>query len=292
MHNKADYIFEWIVKIITLIPIFIFGAIIFVLTSNTWKFFTKFSWTRFFFDLKWDIQSANPNNINLGILPVLNGTIMITTIALIISIPFGVMSAIFINEYINKKYRHAFDIILEIAIGIPTIVYGYFGMTFLAPMLLKIFYFFRISISIDNALTAGITMAIMLAPLITFYTRSALINVPKSVRYASKALGATRMETIIYIVIPHANHGIIVGILLALLKALGETLIIIMVASNNAILSLSPTHPMTTITAQINNLINSDSEFESVRMLVTYALATILFILTALLNLFISRVKD
>lgn len=292
MNNKIDSFFESAVKIITLIPIFIFVAIIFVLSTNTWKFFSKFNFVRFFLDLKWDIQSSNPATINLGILPVLNGTIMITTIALIISVPIGIMAAVFINEYIKKKHRHIFDIILEIAIGIPTIAYGYFGMTFLSPLILKIFYFLRIPINIDNALTAGITMAVMLLPLITFYTRNALITVPNDVRYASKALGATKAETIYHIVIPHAGHGIIVGILLSMLKALGETLIIIMIASNNATLSMNPTHPMTTITAQIINLINSDSEFESVRMLVAYALASILFILTAILNLFISRVKD
>lgn len=292
MNNKIDSIFEFIVKIIVLIPIFIFIAIIFVLTSNTWKFFAQFHWKNFFFSLKWDIQSSNLEIINLGVLPILNGTIIITLLALLFSVPLGIASAIFINEYVKKKYSHMFDIILEIAIGIPTIVYGYFGMTFLSPMLLKIFCFLHVPINIDNALTAGLTMAIMLTPLITFYTRNALFNVPNSVRYASKALGATKMETIIHIVVPHANHGIIVGILLSLLKALGETLIIIMTASNNALLSFNPLNPMTTVTAQIMNIINSDSEFDSVRMLAAYELATILFLLTAALNLFISRVKD
>lgn len=260
--------------------------------SNSLKFFTQFPIWRFFFDLKWDIQVATVEGINLGILPILNGTIMITTIALILSIPLGIITAICITEFTSKKYANFFDIVLEIAIGIPTIVYGYFGVTFLSPLIMKIFYKMGIESNIDNALTASIGLAIMILPLITFFTRNALINVPKDIRLASNSLGATTTETAIYIVLPHAKKNIFIGILLALLKALGETLIIIMLASNNTTLSLNPLQPMTTITAQIINLINSDGEFDSIRIMVTYVLALILFLLTMILNFFISKMKE
>ena len=290
--SKLDKYVVIFLKFFTFISIAIFFFVIFVLVSNTFDFFTQYSIFRFFFELDWDIQAQNSKDLMLGILPVLNGTFVITAIALIVSVPIAMGTGIFLNEYMPKKLTKFFDVLIEVAIAIPTIAYGYFGITFLSPLILKVFYALNISINIDNALTAGIVLGIMILPLITSFTVHALMNVPNSIRNASMKLGATKMETILNIVIPYAKKDIIYGILFGLLKAIGETLIIIMLASNNATLGLNPTKPMTTITAQIINLINSDGEFGSARFQVAYALALILFIITAFLNYIIMKNRN
>ncbi|GHM58788.1 MAG: hypothetical protein sL5_08860 [Candidatus Mesenet longicola] len=228
--------------------------------------------------------SSNWNHNDFGIVPLLVGTLLVTVIAILVAVPAGLFSAVYIGEYANKRVRYVINMILEILSAIPTIVYGYFAVIFLSPFIKKLAELTGFSIQSENALVAGVAIGIMIFPFVTSLMEDAIRSVPKSLRYGFMALGATSAETVWHITLPYAFPAIISSILLAISRAIGETMIVLMTVGVNARLTFNPLHSVTTVTVQIATLLTSDQDFNSIQTLAAYALSLTLFVITWSLN--------
>ena len=251
----------------------LFEAIEFFQLRSFWYFLTGTIW------------SPGVANSQFGALPIFAGTFVITIIALLVAIPIGLGSAIYMSEYASPKFRDYLKPILEILAGIPTVVYGFFAAITVAPLVVKVAAFFGLEATFNSALASGIVMGIMIIPLISSLSDDVIRAVPDSQRKAAFALGMTHGETIKNIVIPSAMPGIISASLLALSRALGETMIVVMAAGLRPNLSWNPLEDMTTVTVTIVNSLVGDFEFNSPETLSAFALGLILFIVTLILNM-------
>ncbi|MGH2278457.1 phosphate ABC transporter permease subunit PstC [Aliarcobacter sp. ERUVET-7] len=251
----------------------LFEAIEFFQLRSFWYFLTGTIW------------SPGVANSQFGALPIFAGTFVITIIALFVAIPIGLGSAIYMSEYASPKFRDYLKPILEILAGIPTVVYGFFAAITVAPLVVKAAAFFGLEATFNSALASGIVMGIMIIPLISSLSDDVIRAVPDSQRKAAFALGMTHGETIKNIVIPSAMPGIISASLLALSRALGETMIVVMAAGLRPNLSWNPLEDMTTVTVTIVNSLVGDFEFNSPETLSAFALGLVLFIVTLILNM-------
>lgn len=251
----------------------LFEAIEFFQLRSFWYFLTGTIW------------SPGVANSQFGALPIFAGTFVITIIALLVAIPIGLGSAIYMSEYASSKLRDYLKPILEILAGIPTVVYGFFAAITVAPLVVKAAAFFGLEATFNSALASGIVMGIMIIPLISSLSDDVIRAVPDSQRKAAFALGMTHGETIKNIVIPSAMPGIISASLLALSRALGETMIVVMAAGLRPNLSWNPLEDMTTVTVTIVNSLVGDFEFNSPETLSAFALGLVLFIVTLILNM-------
>ena len=251
----------------------LFEAIEFFQLRSFWYFLTGTIW------------SPGVANSQFGALPIFAGTFVITIIALLVAIPIGLGSAIYMSEYASPKFRDYLKPILEILAGIPTVVYGFFAAITVAPLVVKAAAFFGLEATFNSALASGIVMGIMIIPLISSLSDDVIRAVPDSQRRAAFALGMTHGETIKNIVIPSAMPGIISASLLALSRALGETMIVVMAAGLRPNLSWNPLEDMTTVTVTIVNSLVGDFEFNSPETLSAFALGLVLFIVTLILNM-------
>ena len=251
----------------------LFEAIEFFQLRSFWYFLTGTIW------------SPGVANSQFGALPIFAGTFVITIIALLVAIPIGLGSAIYMSEYASSKLRDYLKPILEILAGIPTVVYGFFAAITVAPLVVKAAAFFGLEATFNSALASGIVMGIMIIPLISSLSDDVIRAVPDSQRKAAFALGMTHGETIKNIVIPSAMPGIISASLLALSRALGETMIVVMAAGLRPNLSWNPLEDMTTVTVTIVNSLVGDFEFNSPETLSAFALGLMLFIVTLILNM-------
>ena len=251
----------------------LFEAIEFFQLRSFWYFLTGTIW------------SPGVANSQFGALPIFAGTFVITIIALLVAIPIGLGSAIYMSEYASSKLRDYLKPILEILAGIPTVVYGFFAAITVAPLVVKVAAFFGLEATFNSALASGIVMGIMIIPLISSLSDDVIRAVPDSQRKAAFALGMTHGETIKNIVIPSAMPGIISASLLALSRALGETMIVVMAAGLRPNLSWNPLEDMTTVTVTIINSLVGDFEFNSPETLSAFALGLVLFIVTLILNM-------
>ena len=251
----------------------LFEAIEFFQLRSFWYFLTGTTW------------SPGVANSQFGALPIFAGTFVITIIALLVAIPIGLGSAIYMSEYASPKLRDYLKPILEILAGIPTVVYGFFAAITVAPLVVKVAAFFGLEATFNSALASGIVMGIMIIPLISSLSDDVIRAVPDSQRKAAFALGMTHGETIKNIVIPSAMPGIISASLLALSRALGETMIVVMAAGLRPNLSWNPLEDMTTVTVTIVNSLVGDFEFNSPETLSAFALGLVLFIVTLILNM-------
>ena len=251
----------------------LFEAIEFFQLRSFWYFLTGTIW------------SPGVANSQFGALPIFAGTFVITIIALLVAIPIGLGSAIYMSEYASPKFRDYLKPILEILAGIPTVVYGFFAAITVAPLVVKAAAFFGLEATFYSALASGIVMGIMIIPLISSLSDDVIRAVPDSQRKAAFALGMTHGETIKNIVIPSAMPGIISASLLALSRALGETMIVVMAAGLRPNLSWNPLEDMTTVTVTIVNSLVGDFEFNSPETLSAFALGLVLFIVTLILNM-------
>lgn len=240
-------------------------------------FFNEIPISKFLFSSNW-------NHNDFGIVPLLVGTLLVTVIAILVAVPAGLFSAVYIGEYANKRVRYVINMILEILSAIPTIVYGYFAVIFLSPFIKKLAELTGFSIQSENALVAGVAIGIMIFPFVTSLMEDAIRSVPKSLRYGFMALGATSAETVWHITLPYAFPAIISSILLAISRAIGETMIVLMTVGVNARLTFNPLHSVTTVTVQIATLLTSDQDFNSIQTLAAYALSLTLFVITWSLN--------
>ncbi|MDJ0856239.1 MAG: phosphate ABC transporter permease subunit PstC, partial [Desulfobacterales bacterium] len=219
-----------------------------------------------------------------GAIPVFTGTLMISAIAMFVAVPIGLMSAIYLSEYANRKFRAVVKPLMEILAGIPTVVYGFFAALIVAPVIRDAGIGIGLDVSSESALAAGLVMGVMIIPFVSSLSDDVINAVPQELRDGSYGLGATQSETIRQVVLPAALPGIVGGVLLAISRAIGETMIVVMAAGLAANLTANPLKTVTTVTVQIVTLLVGDQEFDSPKTLAAFALGLILFIVTLMLN--------
>lgn len=266
------------------------GAIIYSIVSEALLFFNHVSFLDFLFGTQWSPQMAMRADQSgasgaFGALPLLAGTFMITLIALLVAVPVGLMSAIYLSEYASPSVRRSVKPVLELLAGIPTVVYGYFAVISVAPFMMKLGAMLGLSIASESALVAGIVMGIMIIPFISSLSDDMITAVPRGLRDASYGLGATKSETIKRVVLRAALPGIMGAVLLAVARAVGETMIVVMAAGLSANFTANPLEAVTTVTVQMVTLLTGDQEFDSPKTLAAFALGLTLFCFTLLLNI-------
>ncbi|WP_338501417.1 phosphate ABC transporter permease subunit PstC [Sphingomonas kaistensis] len=272
-------------------------GIVLSLLFETIRFFQKVPASDFLFGLNWSPQVAiradqAGSSGAFGSIPLFWGTIFIgAIIAMIVAIPLGLMSAIFLTQYAPAKLRKVLKPLLEILAGVPTVVYGYFAALTVAPLVRDLGLSIGISsASSESALAAGLVMGVMIIPFVSSMADDSIAAVPQAMRDGSLALGATRSETIRKVILPAALPGVVGGVLLAVSRAIGETMIVVMAAGLAANLTANPFGSVTTVTTQIVQLLTGDQEFDSPKTLAAFALGLVLFLVTLVLNLIALRV--
>jgi len=270
-------------------------GIVFSVLIESIRFFDKIPLLDFLFGLSWSPQTAlRSDQVGssgaFGAVPLFVGTGLVTVIAMLVAGPIGLLSAIYLAEYAHPHFRAVVKPILEILAGIPTVVYGFFAALVMAPAFKNAGATIGLDISSESAVAAGVVMGIMIIPFVSSLTDDAIAAVPKQLRDGSLALGATRQETITRVIVPAALPGIVAGFLLAVSRAVGETMIVVMAAGLAANLTLNPFETVTTVTVQIVTLLVGDQEFDSAKTLAAFALGLVLFIMTLILNIIALRV--
>ncbi len=253
------------------------------------RFFEAVSIIDFIFGTTWSPQTAIREDQvgssgSFGAVPLFAGTILISLIAMLIAVPVGLMTAIYLSEYASARFRAAAKPTLEILAGIPTVVYGFFAALTVAPFIRELGESLGLTVASESALAAGIVMGVMIIPFVSSLSDDVINAVPQAMRDGSLALGATHSETVKQVIIPAALPGIVGGVLLAASRAIGETMIVVMAAGLSAKLTVNPLDAVTTVTVQIVTLLTGDQEFDSPKTLAAFALGLMLFVATLLLN--------
>lgn len=266
-------------------------GIVFSVIFETLHFFQTVPPFEFFFGTVWDPRftaagSDGSAGGQFGLLPLLWGTLFISFVALLVAVPIGLYSAIYMAEYASSRVRGIAKPMLEILAGIPTIVYGLFALITFGPFLRDAGAMVGLDIAASSVLTAGIVMGIMIIPFVSSLSDDIISSVPQSLREASYGLGATKSETIRRVVLPAALPGIVGAILLAASRAIGETMIVVLAAGIAANITLNPFESVTTITVKIVSQLTGDLEFTSPQTLVAFALGLTLFVITLGLNVY------
>lgn len=263
-------------------------GIVLSMVGETLRFFQFVSPMDFFFGTTWNPRFSTVGGGDqgeFGLLPLLVGTLLVATVALLVAIPLGLLSAIYLAEYAPARLRSIAKPIIEILAGIPTIVYGFFALVTVGPFLASMGASVGLDIRATSALTAGVVMGIMIIPFISSLSDDILTQVPKSLRDGSLGLGATKSETIRKVVLPAALPGISGAVLLAASRAVGETMIVVLAAGNSPVLTANPFEAVSTMTVTIVNQLTGDNDFSSPQSLVAFALGLTLFAITLVLNI-------
>ena len=265
-------------------------GIVFVLLFETINFFREVSIVEFFTSTTWSAAFANPQ---FGILVLASGTLLTTLIAIAVALPVGLLAAIFLSEYASPGLRRWLKPALEILAGVPTIVYGYFALTFVTPLLRETIF---PNMTIFNALSAGLVMGVMIIPTIASVSEDAIHAVPRSLREGAYALGATQRETATRIVLPAALSGIVAATILGISRAVGETMIVAVAAGNLAQLATNPLESVQTMTAFIVQVASGDTPTGSLTYNTIFAVGSTLFVMTLILNIvsyvFVRRFRE
>ncbi|MEO4000701.1 phosphate ABC transporter permease subunit PstC [Mesorhizobium sp. CAU 1732] len=257
------------------------------LLTEAIRFFSFVSPIDFFFGTVWNprFSTTGAAGGEYGLLPLLWGTLMVASIAMFVSLPIGLMSAIYLSQYARPRVRSVVKPIIELLAGIPTIVYGFFALVAVGPFLAGIGQSVGLDIRATSALTAGVVMGIMIVPFISSLSDDIIRQVPRAMRDGSFGLGATKSETIKRVILPAALPGIVGAFLLAVSRAIGETMIVVLAAGNSPYLRLNPGEPVSTVTVTIVNQLTGDTDFASPQSLVAFALGLTLFVMTLILNI-------
>ena len=287
--NGVEQIIKYILIACSMIAIFTTIGIVLSVLFESIRFFQKVPVTEFLFGLKWSPQTAiRSDQVGssgaFGAVPVFTGTLLISAIAMCVAVPIGLMSAIYLSEYANKKFRTVAKPLIEILAGIPTVVYGFFAALTVAPFIRDTGDLLGLGVSSESALAAGAVMGIMIIPFVSSLSDDFINAVPQALRDGAYSLGATRSETIKQVILPAALPGIVGGVLLAVSRAIGETMIVVMAAGLAANLTVNPLEAVTTVTVQIVTLLVGDQEFDSPKTLAAFALGLLLFLVTLGLN--------
>jgi phosphate transport system permease protein len=278
----------------SLIAILATIGIVFSLVFEAARFFERVPPLDFLFGLQWSPQTAiRADQVGssgaFGAVPVFAGTLLITAIAMAVAVPIGLFSAIFMSEYASERARAVLKPVLEILAGIPTVVYGFFAALSVGPLIRSFGERVGIDVASESALAAGLVMGVMIIPFVSSLSDDVISAVPRSLREGSLGLGATPSETIRRVVLPAALPGIVGAVLLAVSRAIGETMIVVMAAGLAANLTLNPFAAVTTVTVQIVTLLVGDQEFDSAKTLAAFALGLVLFVVTLALNVIAHR---
>lgn len=281
--------FKALLLLCSLIAIVTTAGIVLSVLFESLRFFRSVPLSEFVFGLDWSPQTAIRadqvgSSGSFGAVPLFVGTLMISAIAMLVAVPVGLMSAIYLAEYASSRMRAVVKPVLEILAGIPTVVYGFFAALTVAPFIRNLGEALGLSVASESALAAGLVMGVMIIPFVSSLSDDVITAVPHSMRDGSLGLGATRSETIKRVVIPAALPGIVGGILLAVSRAIGETMIVVMAAGLAANLTANPLETVTTVTVQIVTLLVGDQEFNSPKTLAAFALGLMLFVVTLGLN--------
>lgn len=253
-------------------------GIVFTLLIDALGFFQEVSLSRFLLDTKWTPLFFDPK---FGIFVLVSATVMTTFIALCVALPLGLLAAVCLSEYAPKKMRTWLKPALEILSGVPSVVYGYFALLFVTPLLKS----FIPNLSPFNSLSAGLVLGIAILPLVASLSEDAIYAVPESLRQGSYGLGATKRETIVNVVLPAALSGIMSSFILAISRAVGETMIVAIAAGQNPTLTLDPTVPVATMTAFIVQVSLGDAPAGTLAFKTIYAVGLTLFLMTLVLNI-------
>ncbi len=264
-------------------------SIVLALVFETLHFFQHVPLFDFLLGTKWSPQVAiRADQVGssgaFGAVPLFTGTLLIACVAMVVAVPVGLFAAIYLAEYAHTAIRHVLKPLLEILAGIPTVVYGFFAALTVAPMIVDLGASIGLDASSESALAAGLVMGIMIIPFISSLSDDVINSVPYSLRDGSLALGATKSETIRKVILPAALPGIAGALLLAVSRAIGETMIVVMAAGLAANLTANPLESVTTVTAQIVTILVGDQEFDSPKTLAAFALGLTLFLVTLVLN--------
>lgn len=291
MLNKAVCV---ALRLAAITSILITIAIVFSVLLESIRFFKIVPLSDFLFGLQWSPQMAlradqAGSSGAFGAVPLFLGTLLITAIAMLVAIPVGLFSAIYLSEYAARSTRNFLKPALEVLAGIPTVVYGYFAIVFVSPMLKIIGDSVGLDVASESALAAGLVMGIMIIPFISSLSDDIITAVPRALRDGAYALGATQSEAIKNVLLPAALPGIVGAILLAVSRAIGETMIVVMAAGMSANLTANPLQAVTTVTVQIVSLLVGDQEFDSPKTMAAFALGLALFCVTLALNIIALR---
>jgi len=288
---RVEKLFQWALLAAATLAIFVTVGIVSSVLIESIRFFSMVPVHEFIFGLHWSPQIAVradqvAGSGSFGAVPLFIGTLLISAIAMLVAVPTGLMAAIYLAEYADRRVRNAVKPLLEVLAGIPTVVYGFFAALTVAPAVRNGFAALGVDVSSESALAAGFVMGIMIIPFVSSLADDVITAVPNSLREGSLGLGATQSETIKNVVIPAALPGIVGGVLLAVSRAIGETMIVVMAAGLAANLTLNPLQSVTTVTVQIVTLLVGDQEFDSPKTLAAFALGLTLFLVTLALNFF------
>jgi len=275
--RNQEKIVEFLLKGSATITILTTVGIIWVLLSESFTFFKEVSLVEFLTDDQWTPLFANKH---FGIMPLISGTLLTTVIAVSVALPIGLTIAVYLSEYAPKKFRKTVKPMLEILAAVPTVVYGFFALMVVTPFLQKLIP----DMAGFNALSAGIVMGIMIIPFVSSLSEDALRAVPKSLRNASYGLGSTRFQTAFKVMVPAASSGIIVSVILAFSRAIGETMIVAIAAGQQPRLTANPLVPIETITAYIVQVSLGDVPHGSLEYRTIFAAGMTLFVFTFILN--------
>jgi len=286
---RVERLVKWLLIIASSIAILTTVGILLSVLFEAIRFFRIIPITDFLFGLQWSPQMAiREDQVGasgaFGMVPLFAGTLLIALVAMLVAVPVGLLSAIYLAEFAGSRMRAWAKPLLEILAGIPTVVYGFFAALVVAPALRGAGESIGLQVSSESALAAGLVMGIMIIPFVSSLSDDVINAVPQAMRDGSYALGATRAETISRVIIPAALPGIVGGVLLAVSRAIGETMIVVMAAGLTARLTANPLDSVTTITVQIVTLLVGDQEFDSPKTLAAFALGLVLFLATLVLN--------
>jgi len=276
--RKVEFLIEWGLFGCAMLSVGTTIGIIAVLTLETAGFLREVSIIDFLFGTEWTPLFATPR---FGVLPLVAGTVLVSTIAMMVALPMGLLSAVYLSEYAGPRLRRIVKPVLEILAGVPTVVYGYFALLFVTPLLQRLLP----DLAGFNALGPGIVMGIMILPLVSSLSEDAMRGVPRGLREGSYALGATRMQTSLRVVVPAAFSGITAAFILAVSRAIGETMIVAIAAGQQPRLTADPTKPVETMTAYIVQISLGDTPQGTLEYRTIFAVGMLLFIGTFGLNL-------
>jgi phosphate transport system permease protein len=293
--NKVETAVKGLLLAASTVAVLTTIGIILSLLFEAVRFFQAVPITEFLFGLHWSPQTALRadqvgSSGSFGAVPLFAGTLLISSLAMVVAVPVGLLSAIYLSEYASLRFRTVVKPILEILAGIPTVVYGFFAALTVAPLIRQWGEAIGLAVSSESAVAAGLVMGVMIIPFVSSISNDVINAVPQSLREASYGVGATKSETIQRVVFPAALPGIVGGILLAISRAIGETMIVVMAAGLSANLTANPLEAVTTVTVQIVTLLVGDQEFDSAKTLSAFALGLVLFVVTLGFNVIALRV--
>ena len=276
--NISERAIALVLLLSTMLSILVTAGIIFVLLFEALKFFGEISFWEFISGTRWTPLFSSKH---FGVLALVAGTTLTAVLAMVVALPLGLLSAIYLSEYAPDKVRKPVKPILEVLAGIPTVVYGYFALLFVTPILRQI----SGDISVFNALSASIVMGIMILPMVSSLSEDAMRSVPRTLREGAYALGSTKLEVSTLVVVPAALSGIVSAFILAVSRAIGETMIVTIAAGQNPNFTLNPFVPIETMTAYIVQVSMGDTPAGSIEFETIFAVALLLFAITLVMNL-------